>query len=220
MAGRKLADAEINELWAPWTPSEVARRLSRVAAPWYVAAGWALELFTAEAAREHYDLEIAVPAARFGEIMSAFPGFDWDVVGDGQIWPLPEQLANHHQTWLREPATGRYRIDVFREPHVGDHWVCRRDASITLPYSELILHTNDGIPYATPEVALLFKAKRVRSKDEADFQRVLPNMNPAQRSRLTSWISRAHPGARSIRHCDGSGGSNYCAAACSARFHG
>lgn len=54
------------------------------------------------------------------------------------------------------PATGRYRIDVFREPHVGDHWVCRRDAAITLPYSELILRTSEGIPYAAPEVALLF----------------------------------------------------------------
>ena len=69
-------------------------------------------------------------------------------------------------------------MDVFREPHVGDLWVCRRDASITLPYSELILHTNDGIPYTTPEVALLFKAKQVRSKDEADFHRVLAQHDP------------------------------------------
>jgi hypothetical protein len=64
-----------------------------------------------------------------------------------------------------ESATGRDRIDVFREPHVGDHWVCRRDASITLPYSELILRTSEGIPYAAPEVALLFKAKQLREKD-------------------------------------------------------
>jgi hypothetical protein len=31
--------------------------MSRVAAPWYVAAGWALELFAGDAAREHDDLE-------------------------------------------------------------------------------------------------------------------------------------------------------------------
>jgi hypothetical protein len=126
--------------------------------------------------------------------MAAFPGFDWDIVGDGQIWPFPEQLANHHQTWLRDPATGRYRIDVFREPHLGDHWVCRRDASITLPYSELILHTSDGIPYAAPEVALLFKAKHLRDKDQADFQRVLPTMDRTRRSRLTGWLTQLHPG--------------------------
>jgi len=182
MAGRKLSEAEINELWEAWTPSEVAQRMSGVAAQWYVAAGWALELFTADAAREHDDLEIAVPAALFGDIVTAFPGFEWDVAGDGQVWPYPDQSANHYQTWLREPATGRYRVDVFREPHVGDRWVCRRDASITLPYSELILRTSDGIPYAIPEAALLFKAKQVREKDEADFERALPMMNRTQRS--------------------------------------
>lgn len=103
MAGRELTDVEINELWDAWTPSEVAQRIAGVAAPWYVAAGWALELFTSDPARKHDDLEIAAPATRFGDIMAAFPGFEWDVVGDGQTWPFPEQLANHHQTWLREP---------------------------------------------------------------------------------------------------------------------
>jgi hypothetical protein len=107
---------------------------------------------------------------------------------------VPEQLANHYQTWLREPATGRYRIDVFREPHVGDHWVCRRDASITLPYSELILRTSEGIPYAAPEVVLLFKAKHLREKDIADLQRVLPTMDQTQRSRLIGWLTQVHPG--------------------------
>jgi hypothetical protein len=60
VAGREHSDTEINDLWDVWTPSEVAQRLSGVTAPWYVAAGWALELFTGGAAREHDDLEIAV----------------------------------------------------------------------------------------------------------------------------------------------------------------
>jgi hypothetical protein len=29
-----------------------------VAAPWYVAAGWALELFTTNATREHHDVDV------------------------------------------------------------------------------------------------------------------------------------------------------------------
>jgi hypothetical protein len=198
VAGRELSDGKINTVWQAWTPTEVARRLSKVGAPWYVAAGWALELFTDAAAREHDDLEIGVPAARFDEIVAALPGFEWDVVGEGRVWPFPEELANHFQTWLREPATGCYRVDVFREPHVGDRWVCRRDVSITLPYRELILHTRDGIPYVTPEVALLFKAKHLRDKDQADFQRVLPTMDQKRRSRLSSWLSQVHPGHRWI----------------------
>jgi hypothetical protein len=194
VTGRDVSDGEINTLWQAWSPSDVAQRMSKVTAPWYITAGWALELFTNAAAREHADLEIAVPAARFGEIVAAFPGFEWDVVGDGRVWPFPEQLANHFQTWLRDPTTGRYHIDVFREPHVGDRWVCRRDTSITLPYSEMILRTSDGVPYVIPEVALLFKAKHVRDKDQADFARVLRTMDRTRRSRLRGWLTQVHPG--------------------------
>lgn len=194
MGGRKLSDAEIDEHWDAWTPREIAQRLSKVDVPWCVAAGWALDLFTGDAAREHDDLEIAVPAARFDEVVAEFPGFEWDVVGDGRVWPFPEQLANHFQTWLREPSTGRYRVDVFREPHIGDRWVCRRDVSITLPYGELILRTSDGIPFVIPEVALLFKAKHLREKDETDFMNVLPTMDQTRRSRLSGWLSQVHPG--------------------------
>jgi hypothetical protein len=89
---------------------------------------------------------------------------------------------------------------VFREPHVGDHWVCRRDASITLPYSELILRTSEGIPYAAPEVALLFKAKQLREKDIADLQRVLPTMDQTQRSRLIGWLTQVHPASHGSKH--------------------
>ncbi|MDT5018433.1 MAG: hypothetical protein QOD39_4593 [Mycobacterium sp.] len=41
--GRQLSDEEINDIREAWTPIEVADRLSSVAAPWYVAAGWALD---------------------------------------------------------------------------------------------------------------------------------------------------------------------------------
>lgn len=152
MGGRKLTGQEITDLWEAWTPAEVAGQLSAVTAPWCVAAGWALELFNTEAARPHDDIEIAVPRAHFADIAAAVPGYAWDVAGDGRIWPFPERFNDHHQTWLRDPAAGRYRLDVFREPHIGESWVCRRDPAITLPYSELIRRTHDGIPYATPEV--------------------------------------------------------------------
>lgn len=193
MAGRRLSDAKCDELWAAWTPSEVAARLSGVAAPWCVAAGWALELFTSRAARAHHDLEIAVPRACFDEIVTAFPGFEWDVAGDGEVSPYPERAEECHQTWLRDSASGRYRVDVFREPHDGDRWVCRRDQSITMPYDQLILHTAAGIPFVIPEVALLFKAKGSRAKDENDFHRVLPGLGPTRRARLAGWLHRVHP---------------------------
>ena len=60
-------------LWDPWRPEEVAALLVGVAVPWYVAAGWAIDLFLGEERREHEDLEIAVPRVRFPEMARGCP---------------------------------------------------------------------------------------------------------------------------------------------------
>ncbi|HTZ29843.1 MAG TPA: hypothetical protein VMC83_37955 [Streptosporangiaceae bacterium] len=200
--GVKLSPTEIAGLdarWSScWTPGEVARRLAGLPAPWCVAAGWALDLFRGVQTREHGDIEIAIPAAHFPEVRDRFPGCVFDTVSSGRIWEnaAPAVLAATHQTWLRDPATGNYLLDVFREPHDGDTWVCRRDETIRLPYNEIIHHTPDGIPYLAPELVLLFKAKHARPKDEADFHATIPHMTPAQRTTLAGLLARVHPGHR------------------------
>jgi hypothetical protein len=183
--------------WAGcWTPHEVAGRLAGISVPWYVAAGWALDLFRGEQTREHHDIEIGVPAARFPEIRARFTELTFDAVGDHRIWEsaTQEELDATHQTWLRAPSTGRYLLDVFREPHDGDMWICRRDRTITIPYAEIIRHTPEGIPYLTPELVLLFKAQQPRPKDQADFEGVLPMLTGTQRATLSGLLERAHPG--------------------------
>nr|WP_260174879.1 hypothetical protein [Streptomyces sp. PanSC19] len=121
---------------------------------------------------------------------------DPDAAGDGRIWEdaTPEVLAAVRQTWLRDPATGNYLLDVFREPHDGDTWICRRDERIRIPYSGIIHHTQDGIPYLAPELVLLFKAKHVRRKDQSDFDETAPHMTLAQRRTLAELLARVHPG--------------------------
>ncbi|MFC8721258.1 nucleotidyltransferase domain-containing protein [Kitasatospora sp. NPDC057198] len=189
--------AETDARWAgAWRPEQVARRLEGLAAPWYVAAGWALDLFLGAQTRPHGDLEIAVPAGAFGELRAHFPELEFDAVGWGMTWPDAgaEPLAATRQTWARDPASGRYRFDVFREPHDGDTWICRRDESLRLPYHRIVERTADGIPYLRPELVLLFKAKATRDKDHADFERVLPVLDAERRRTLAGWLRRAHPG--------------------------
>ncbi|MEV1109139.1 hypothetical protein AB0I95_10845 [Micromonospora sp. NPDC049751] len=183
--------------WAGcWKPHDVACRLVGISAPWYVAAGWALDLFRGEQTREHHDIEIAVAAGRFPEIRERFAEFTFDAVGAGRIWESASlQVLNAtRQTWLREPATGRYLLDVFREPHDGETWICRRDETIRLLYADIIRHTPDRIPYLSPELVLLFKAKHVRPKDQADFDGVLPLLARAQRETLSKLLMQVHPG--------------------------
>lgn len=78
-----------------------------------------------------------------------------------------------------------FRIELWRTPAHSNEAVDAR-------------RTGDGIPYVIPEVFLLFKAKYLRDKDEADFGRVLPELDSTQRSRLRAWLSHVHPGHRWI----------------------
>ncbi len=185
------------EAWDAWSPQEAAERLQGVAAPWYVLGGWALDLHLGRQTREHDDLEIGVPAHRFAEVRSALSGLEFVVIGDGRAWPLNDStLAAHRQTWVREGAGAPWRLDVIREHWENDIWIYRREPSIRLTADDLIARTSDGIPYARPEVVLLFKAKAVREKDEADLAAVLPALEPDRRAWLRAALELAHPGHR------------------------
>jgi hypothetical protein len=161
---------------------------------WYVLAGWALDLFHGRQTRDHDDLEIGVAHHEFGAIRGAFDEFELFVVGDGLAWPVTESnLARHRQTWVREPHTGLWRVDVIRELWEGDVWTYRRDARIRLRREELIARTSDGIPYAAPEAVLLFKARSPRPKDDQDFARALPLLDERRRSWLSDALELVHP---------------------------
>jgi len=182
-------------LWEPWSPAQAAERLAAVPVRWCVAAGWALELFCGTATRAHEDLEIAIPAAGFPAIRAALADLEFQVVGSGRAWPLDSPAFDvMHQTWGQDPATGSYRLDVFREPHQGDTWICRRDRSIQRPYSTLIMRSAEDIPYLAPEVVLLFKARHLRPKDQGDFAMAAPLLTAPQRTWLTSALRQVHPG--------------------------
>jgi Aminoglycoside-2''-adenylyltransferase len=166
---------------------------------WYVAAGWAIDLFLGGAHREHEDLEIAVPNDRLDEIVSAFPELEFCVItGPQEATPLADardRLSDTHQTWVREPETELWRFDLFREPSDGDTWLCRRDETIRLPYDQVIVQTGDRIPYCRPEIALLFKAKHAhRDRDQADFEAAVPLLEPERRQWLAEALARIHPG--------------------------
>jgi hypothetical protein len=182
--------------WDPWQPEEAAQRLAGVSAPWYVAGGWALDLFRGEQTREHGDLEIAVPAPDFRAVRDALAGYRFEVIGSGHSWPLDSPAFNvMHQTWVSEPGTGVYRLDIFREPQRAGAWVCRRDEVIRLPYEQIIRRTVDGIPYLVPEIVLLFKAKHsAEPKNRADFAGTLPLLDDPAVGWLRRALAQVHPG--------------------------
>jgi len=184
--------------WEPWRPEQVAELFADVDIPWYIAGGWAIDLFLGGERREHADIEVAIPSARFGELAAALGEFEVFVIDSSLATPLAQAsgiLADTHQTWVRQRETGKWLFDVFREPSDGDMWICRRDPSIRLPYAQVIERTGDGIPYGRPEIVLLFKAKRAgEPKNQADFEATLPELDRLRREWLHAALERVQPG--------------------------
>jgi Domain of unknown function (DUF4111) len=91
----------------------------------------------------------------------------------------------------------------------ADRWLFRRHPAVTRPLHQLGRTTADGVPFVAPEVALLFKAKLPRFKDQRDFDRVLPHLDgPRGRGWPGPWNRPipATPGVLSSEPAGGPGG--------------
>src|SRR4029450_3645104 len=98
------------DAWAAWRPEEGGLLLANVQTPWYVAGGWAIDLFLGGQRREHEDLEIAVPSSRFDEVVDALSDFEFFVItGPREAIPLEaarDRLEQTPHTAVRDPAGG------------------------------------------------------------------------------------------------------------------
>lgn len=181
-----------------WSPAEAQARLAPLSGLcWAVAGGWSIDLHLGRVTRPHHDLEIAVHGADVPWLIAAFPAPDWrwDVPVDG--WMHPYAAAGEldsHQTWLWSVRDEAYVLDVFREEDRGDTWICRRDPTLTRPWDEVVDRSPDGIPYLTPEIGLLFKAKHRRPQDEADFANTIATLDGPRRAWFRMALERVHPG--------------------------
>jgi hypothetical protein len=192
-------DAPSVDRWDAWPPAEVARLLTGVATPWWVAGGWALDLWLGRQTRDHADVEICTPRAEWTSIRDRLAGHDLWCVHDGRRRllapgaPVPDVCR---QVWVCDRQTRSWRLDVMLEAGGSDEWVCHRDPGIRRPLREATGATADRIPYLRPEIVLLLKAKAARPKDEADLDAFLPRLEPAARRWLARALAALHPGHR------------------------
>ena len=63
--------------WEPLRPEDAAELLRGLAAPWWIAGGWSLDLFLGVELRPHKDLDVAVLRRDQARLLEALP--DWEL---------------------------------------------------------------------------------------------------------------------------------------------
>jgi hypothetical protein len=164
--------------------------------PWFVAGGWAIDLFVDRVTRGHADIEIGIYRRDQGAIRDYFAGWSLEKAVDGKwvCWEKGEELnLPVHQVKVNRAGEEPGEFEFFLNEGNETHWFSRRHEGLTRPLDEVKIMSVIGIPILAPEIQLLFKAKQTRPKDRADFEIALPLLEPARRKWLADALRRYHP---------------------------
>lgn len=204
-----MDDAEFTRLYGEWatrTPDDVRDFFDGYPGIWWIAGGWSLQAFTG-VERHHEDIDpgilrLELPLMRAHaqgrlDLWAAFSGALKPVASDDPA-DLPDGCG---QLWSRPSAADPWEYDILLGPGDADEWQYKRDTRIRMPMADA-LWERDGIRYLQPEIQLLYKAKGLREKDQADFDATLPFLDARRRSWLADALERtlpAHPWTPSLR---------------------
>jgi len=186
----------------PCSPSEMHSLLHTATFPWWIAGGWAIDLFVGQQTRHHDDIDIEVLRQDLRALRHMFATWEMHAPHPSvrsTAWPFvawpPETLPSDdvYNVWCRPTSTAPWVFEILIANNDNDQWLCRRDPSIHRSLDSLVLFTSEGIPYLTPEIQLLYKAKDPRPKDQLDFLHALPLLTAGQHAWLAESLAQIAP---------------------------
>ena len=182
--------------WKPLSVDEVRIVFESFKQQWWIAGGWAIDLFLKKQTRHHDDIDILISRDDQHEMQSLLK--DWDVwVADppGTLRPLKhgEVIKKGLQDiWVRKTPTDPWQIQIMLFDVEQNEWIFKRDESIRRSLDSITIKTAEGLMLLAPEVQLLYKSKSLREKDQKDFESVLPAMSNVQRDWLKSVLIKVY----------------------------
>jgi hypothetical protein len=181
--------------WQHADPGMARALVGHLPARWWVAGGWALDLFLGKQSRAHKDLDVGVLRRDLPRVLAAMAGWEFFEAKGGELFgPLTGAAREEvNSLWGRRAHSEEWVLELMLDDAEGDEWVFRRDRSIRRPLDTLLRHDGEGTPYLVPEVQLLYKASHIREEDQADFARVAVRLDAASRGWLSRALSRASP---------------------------
>ncbi|WP_161965980.1 nucleotidyltransferase domain-containing protein [Steroidobacter cummioxidans] len=193
-----MAAVDQSELaeWRAASPADGASWLAGVSGPWWIAGGWALDLFGGTQSRRHGDLDIGVLRRDVAQVLGTLSSWEFFEAHKGrltrlQTGTLPKAEVN--SLWCRPAGTTLWAMELMLDAADDDRWVFRRQPEIQRPLATVIRWNPEGIPYLSPEIQLLYKARSRRAKDQADFDHIAPRMDSNARAWLRHTLLRTDP---------------------------
>jgi hypothetical protein len=176
-------------------PLQVAALMRDFNPGWFVAGGWAIDLFLEKETRSHQDIEVAVFRKDQLALHDYLAGWLLQKIVEGRqvVWELDEwlELPTHEIHCVNETAHPP-RIEVLLNESNGTEWLYRRNRLVRRALAKVQLESSAGVKFLCPEIVLLYKSKNPREKDEQDFQSVVSRLGAEPKQ----WLKDA------IKVCD------------------
>jgi Aminoglycoside-2''-adenylyltransferase len=202
--------------------------------PWFLSGGWAVDAWLGRQTRDHGDVDVTVfhrdQRAIYEHLSGwALVGHDPNVADDtaepwnGRHLDLPAHV--HVLTPASPLATSTtaihaaFEFEFLLNERSGDEWVLNREGRIVVPLDRCTQPSSWGLPTASPEIVLFFKAGghltaaelegssgSPRPRDEEDFRALLPVLTAAQRSWLRESLAELRPAQSWLARLDSRGG--------------
>jgi hypothetical protein len=179
--------------------AKVQQLFAQQTKPWWVAGGWAIDLFLGEMTREHEDVDIAILRRDEKDFRLYLSSWElWPGMGANKLEDKPLLISeplpiNSEVLWCRPSVSSPWAFEMLTNPMHNENWLFKRDESIVLPIVEMGMTSQVGIPFLKPEIVLLFKAKSLRNKDQQDFNNCREKLNDISRRWLKTSLEKVHP---------------------------
>lgn len=183
-------------------PLQVTPVLRDFKPSWFVAGGWAIDLFLGKETRPHQDIEVAVFRKDQIALHDCFDGWLLQKIVNGKplVWYRDERLTlpTHEIHCFNETAQPP-RIEILLNESNETDWLYRRNPKVRRSLAKLQLELSAGVKFLCPEVVLLYKSKNPQAKDEQDFQAVVKYLDAEQKEWLKDAIEVCNSEHRWLR---------------------
>jgi hypothetical protein len=185
-----MSEPVTTAVWRHTKPVEVQEWLHSLSVPWWIAGGWALDLFLGQETRPHEDMDVGIFRKDTLNVCASLSEWEFFEAGEGSLTRLAARMAPRravNSLWSRRLYKSEWELELMLDEGGGDAWAFRRNARIERSLDCAIHYSADGIPYLAPEIQLLYKSKAIRSKDQTDFDTVVGRMDKDARA----WLRRS-----------------------------